>query len=428
MDKNQVARDIEKVVLQSLEKFPVLVLEGARQVGKTTLAQKICKQKEGVYLSLDSMITLEKVRRDPDHMLGNGERFVVIDEIQLLLGLERQVKFIVDNYRRNGMFLLTGSEDMGKMEAIKDALVGRQKTLHMRPFSQFEIFANKRSVVGQSKTEVSTGGDCNVIEQMFADKSPPDKSSEGLAKKVALGGYPAAVVATDKKEVLEEYLFDKIARELQRKNIGERLSHTPRLLRKIAGKIGKIKNIKELAEEIEQAPHVARDLFNLLANTLVLEPLPSLGEKIRKRSVTGKDKIYLNDSGTATTLQQLDDQDLAKSGYWGELLENFVLAELRKHLELSSFLRSASLCYFRENNGIEVDFVLAKNVNKGDLIAIEVKATKNLGRRDRSSLAEFKSLLPDRCKRAILFYGGDKTLRYDDGVEAWPLSSLLEPW
>lgn len=430
MDRKHIFCDMERAVLKHLEIFPVVVLSGARQVGKTTLAKRICRKKEGVFLTMESIKTKSEAMDDPDKTLGDGKNFMAIDEIQLYPEMLRQVKYVVDNDRRNGMFLLTCSGDMDWMWGFYDALVGRVMTLHMRPFSQFEIFANGEGMTQGRQNDASEENHCNVIERLFADDSPPDKGCEGLADAVERGGYPMvfSVAKEDKKNVLEQYLYVELAREFQRLFKGKGITDMPKLLGTLAERLGNGKNIKELAASIGQTPHVTDSLCSLFECFFLAEPLPSLREKLRKKEVSRKHRVYLNDSGLAATLLQLDGKDLHGSAHWLGLLRNFVLAELRKHLELSSFLRSASLCYYRESDGIKVDFVLAKNVDKGDLIAIDVKATKNLGRRDGASLAEFKSFMQGRCKRAIVFYEGDRTLRFDDGVEAWPLSSLLEPW
>lgn len=123
---------------------------------------------------------------------------------------------------------------------------------------------------------------------------------------------------------------------------------------------------------------------------------------------------------------KLDGKELAASSHWNPLLGNFVLAELRKHLELSSLLRTASLHYYNERNCFEVDFLL--QIDWESVVAVELQATKHLRVIDRVALAEFKKDLGKRCLRSIILYYGDKHVRYDDGVEAWPISSLVHPW
>lgn len=423
MNGSFVERDMEQAVSKGLKEFPVVVLQGARQVGKTTLARRLCEQLNGRYWTMDSMREMSRLRDDADE-LGDGSGFVVIDEIQLFPKLVRDVKRIVDKNRRAGMFLLTGSSDRYRMKVTFNPLGARQLQLFMRPYSQFELRGAK-SAGSQQASLLNPAGSGNVIDSILSGISPPDRPTEGLAEKVRKGGYPVMQSSGNKARITEVYLYEEILGDLLEAAREVGLEQQQLLFSKMAGNIGRIRNIRMISEDTDISEHLVKKINDHLSNMFIVEPLPSFGEKVRNRKFTKTNKIYMNDCGLATTLLGLDDVDLVSSPHWGMLVENFVLAELRKHKETSSLGPLSEFCYYRENNGIEVDFILKTT---SGCVAFEVKASKTVGGSDRSNLVEFKTALGKRCKRAIIFYGGEKTVKHDDGVEAWPISSLIEPW
>ncbi len=418
-----IERDIENAASEELKEFPVVVLQGARQVGKTTLAKRLCEQLDGQYWTMDSMREMSRLRDDPDQ-LGDGSGFVVIDEIQLFPELVREVKRIVDNNRRAGMFLLTGSADRYRMRVSFNPLGVRKKHLFMRPYSQFEL-RRAKGANSQHANSSKPAGSGNVIDSILSGLSPPDRTTEGLEVEVRKGGYPVMRSARSKAKSTEEYLYEEILGDLLEAAGEIGLEKQQLLFRKMAGNIGRIRNIRLISEDTDISEHLVKKVHDHLSNMFIVEPLPSFGEKVRNRKLTKTNKVYMNDCGLATTLLGLDDVDLVSSPHWGMLVENFVLAELRKHKETSSLGPLSEFCYYRENNGIEVDFILKTT---SGCVAFEVKASKTVGGSDRSNLVEFKTALGKRCKRAIIFYGGERTIKHDDGVEAWPISSLTEPW
>lgn len=419
-----VERDMERSVSEKLKEFPVVVLQGAPHVGMTTLANRLCDRLNGRLWTMNSMLQRARLRDDPDG-LSDGLGFVAVDGIQVFPELVRAVKRIVDSNSRAGMFLLTSSAGRHRMADMFDTLGAKREELCMRPCSQFELRGAASADSRQADGSARNARGNNVIEHILSGLIPPDRPTEGLAEEVRKGGYPVIRTARNNAEMKEAYLYEELMGDLL-ESAGEiGLEHQQLLLSNLARSIGRVRNIRDVAENSRISEHMAKKTHDHLSNMFIIETVPSFGEKIRKRSFTATDKVYFNDCGLATTMLGLDGEDIVSSPHWTRLVENFVLAELLKHKELCSLEPRSGFCHYRETSGIKVDFILKM---RSGCIAFGVNASKKVGRSDRSSLVEFKSALGKRCRRAIIFYAGEKTLKYDDGVEAWPISSLIEPW
>ncbi len=406
-------RSMESAALEGLQDFPAVVLEGARHVGKSHLAKGICRRLGGKLLDMDHMPTVSEVQSTQAKAIDRHPQMVAVGEVLAVKRLARHVKFLVDSNWREGMFLLTTSRFIDGKDTVNHALAGRLRTLHMRPLSQFELSSDCRA--GR-----------NFIEAVVSGATPPDRGADDIAGRVAHGGYPAVVSRRTKAHLMREYVNGAVESDVRRQLKARQYTDAPRMLACMANSLGQATNIRKMAGALGVSHFKADRLHKALVNLYVAEPLPSYRMPLRGRKVSTRPKTFLNDSGLGTTLLKLDGKDLEASAHWKPLLDNFVLSELRKHLELSSMQRAASLHYYNEHNHFEVDFLL--QIDWESVVAIELKAATHLRNLDRVALAKFRKDLGERCLRAIILYCGDKHVRYDDGVEAWPISSLIHPW
>lgn len=414
--RKRFAREIEGMIRSGLKKFPVVLLEGSRQVGKTNTVEEICAELGGAYITLDDMDSWLKAKLKPKDLLqGAKSGFVVVDEIQREPLLFITAKRYVDMYRRPGMFLLTGSSKRYKSKKNYESMSGRQQTLLMRPLSQAEI-ESARTGVGPAFV--------NVMDAIRDGLSPPDASCAGLKRRIWLGGYPIVVNSPrDKDKKIEEFILIEIINEFLMMGGGKSIAMLPRFLRKMTRKQGKVINIREIANECGLSGQEGKAVADMLDDSYVFEPLPSLGYPLGGKQLVRKAKVYLNDTGLSTNLLELDAKSVDSSPYWGTLLESFVLAELRKHLTTSSFSRLALPCHYKETEGIEVDIVFYDS-KRDTYIAIEVKASNRVDPSDWRNLETFRLMAHGKCERAILLYTGSKVERLSEGVEAWPVSCL----
>lgn len=419
MGVKYIRRDMEHAIEKALRNYPVVILGGAKQVGKTTLAKRICSKHGGRFLTLDDWKVRDELQ-DGHRLLGDGSDFVVVDEIQLNPELARSIKGIVDNDRRNGMFLLIGSSGRFRMAEKYRVLQGRSASFLLRPLSRFEISAGRRR-----KQPPNAPLFPNFIDSVLDGRSPTDRPAGNLEEIVEEGGYPMLLEVGNKALEMERYVHEEIFRPSAVKGKLQGMQARQALYRKLAESVGHLRSITDIAKATRQSDYYIEQLYELLSNNYLIEELPGFGEMLRNKKVTSTPKLYLNDSGMATIMLDVGDGGLFSSQAWGAILENFVLSELRKHKETSRLGPMHDFSYFRENNGIEVDFVLGKRLN---FLAFEVKATTKVRRHHTRNLSEFRKLMGKKCKRAILFHCGEHTVDYQNGVEAWPVSSLLHPW
>ena len=418
-----ITRQVERQVRRGLSLFPVVVLEGARQVGKTTTVKRICRKLGGTYMTMDDVDTLYEAETSPKELLSvakNG-RLVVIDVIQRMPSLILEVKRVVDNDGRPGMFLLTGSGDRYHMLVERKPLAGRCMSIVMRPMSTVEIESRNEDRTSIHGDGVDSGA--GVVEAMVAGAPPPASKSVRLADAVSLGGYPKCVLEPESKAVwINRFFQADLQASMRQATRSQSVVALPVFLSHVASRIGKQANLLKIAGEMGQSHHNTRVLHDLVGNAFVIEPLPGERRKFRKRNVQVRPKLYLNDTGLATTLLGLDGTSLPESQHWGALVENFVLAELRKSLEISR-LDAFSLSYFAESGGIDFDILLNCGPRDG-LIPIEVKAATKVRSQDIRNILEFKKMVGDKCKRGYLLYDGDEVVEMTGGIQAWPISCL----
>lgn len=419
-------RSIDGMLREALSRIPVVMLEGARQVGKTTTVKKICEEAGGEYLTLDQPFTFDQAASDPLELLSVVERgnLVVVDEIQLMPSLFRVIKYYVDKDRRPGMFLVTGSGDRHNMKTTIAPLAGRAVSKVLRPLSQSEVLTfsdvggPEEGSIGESRP---SGG---IIEAMADGEPPRPLPGFDLPKAVGTGGYPECVLKPEKKEEWISYVFEHdIAAAIRRVSKSGSVRALPRFLRQVAARLGKQANLSKIAREMSESVSVARALYDLLCNEYIIEPLPGHHKNYRKIRMASRDKLYLNDTGLATTLLSLDGQDLPATSGWGMLVENYVLNQLRNDVDLHHLPNSVQISHFIEHDGVDIDFVVSLG-SGGDVIPIEVKAATKVRRPDTKNIREFKRIAGKRCKRAVVVYGGDEAVELDGGVLAWPVSCL----
>lgn len=417
-----VSRDIAGKIHKTLELYPGVIITGARQVGKTVCSKQICSELGGRHVSLVKAENRSEAGRRPvDFLTQAPAKLLVVDEFQRVPRLMEAVMQVADEQGRNGMFLLTGSSDRHRFKKNHETAVGRVSSHFMRPFSQLEIEALR---VGSSQPVASGGKPFNMVDAMLSGESPDSHGCDGLEERVATGGYPKAVLSPRRREeILEDYVENDLVDELSSISASEAVWGVPDSLGKLAWKCGKQLNVNDYAKDAGLPQHTARRLVSLLANTFVVEPLPSLRENYSTNSCLRKPKVHLNDTGLACALLGLKGDNLQSSPVWSMLLESFVLSELRKHLAASSQPRFTDFRYFGDVSGFGIGLVLA-DLSKQNLVAFEVAESSRVSRSDWRSLHRFMLMTKGRCKRAILVYTGDEVVRLDENIEAWPVSFL----
>ena len=401
-------RWIEPRIDEALLDTPVVLLAGPRQAGKTTLVRQFAKR--GLhYLTLDDELTLLSAREDPVGMIRNLDR-AVIDEIQRVPQLLLAIKKSVDEDRRPGRFLLTGSANLMVLPAVADSLAGRMETLMLLPLSQSEI-ENRPA---------------NWVDRVFTGEilttNPPVLGSN-LVERVLRGGYPEAVARpTEKRRTAWARQYSNAILQRDVRDIAEidKLDQLPRFLRALAQTAGQMCNYSELGGEVGLDGKTVSRYISVFEQMYLLKRI-DVWARNRLKRVVKTPKLQFIDSGLLGVLTNIGHKDveLDKTGY-GHILESFVFGELLKHTTTSD--DDYRLLYYKDADKFEVDVVIENSA--GQLVGVEVKASATVKERDLRGLKKLASLAGDQFTAGVLLYDGDETMPLGSNLWAAPLSTL----
>lgn len=404
-------RYIQHRVATALADTRVVLLHGARQTGKSTLARQLALQRGGQYLTLDDPAIASLARTDPTALLSAGSEFTVIDEVQSAPALFPALKREVDRDPRPGRFLLTGSANVFMLPAIAESLAGRMEVLTLEPLSQLEIEASPH----------------NLVDALFGTAAwtrrtlPTDRAD--LLRRVVGGGFPEALARSEPQRRdawFGAYLTSLLQRDVRDYANIEGLHDLPRLLALLAARAGTLMNMAEVARATGLAHSTLRRYLALLEALFILQTLPAWSTNLGKRLVKAP-KVHLIDAGLTAHLRgHTDPAALLWSPQFGPVLETFVVQELRRHLRWA--VTAASAWHFRTAAGREVDLVLEA---AGQRIAgIEVKASANIDQGDFNGLRELAAAAGKNFVRGVVLYSGEQLVPFEPQLWAVPLSVL----
>ena len=401
-------RWIEPRITEALQDTPVVLLAGPRQSGKTTLVRQMAAQ-DMRYLTMDDELTLLSARKDPVGLIRSLDR-AVIDEIQRAPQLLLAIKKSVDEDRRPGRFLLTGSANLMALPTVADSLAGRMETLHLLPLSQSEI----------------EGRTANWIDSAFAGRIlTADKPALGatLIERVLQGGYPEAVIRpTERRRVAwaRQYIDAIIQRDVRDIANLEKLDQLPRFLSGLAQTAGQMCNYTQLGGQVGLDGKTAARYTGIFEQMYLLKRV-EVWARNRLNRIVKTPKLQFVDAGLLATLMGLGSNEaLQDRSRFGHVLETFVYGELLKHTTTSE--GDYRLLYYRDADQVEVDVVIENAA--GQIIGIEVKAAATVNAGDLRGLKKLASIAGAQFKMGVLLYDGTETLPLGDGLWAAPLSSL----
>ncbi len=404
-------RSVIPRLAEALGDTPVVLLQGARQTGKTTIARDVCSD-DREYLTLDDSAVLGAVRADPEGFVAGLAGPVAIDEVQLAPALFPAIKASVDRNREPGRFLLTGSANVLLLPTISESLAGRIELLTLWPLSQAEMEDSPRNFIDDA---FSPGVHPWSQRKVEADSS--------LWTRVQLGGYPE-VQARESSRRRSAWFGSYVTTILQRDiraiaNI-EGLASLPRLLELVASRTGGLLNYADLSRSLSMPQSSLKRYFGLLEAAFLVRLLPPWFTNLGKRLVKSP-KIQLIDTGLACSLLGIDNADTARSHTRaGALLENFVGMEVAKHATSSE--TAARIYHYRTTSGKEVDLLL--ETPDGTIVGIEVKAGATVQAGDFSGLRHLRDLVGERFRRGVLLHGGSDVVPFDKELVAAPVSCL----
>ncbi|MHB8523130.1 MAG: ATP-binding protein [Limisphaerales bacterium] len=389
---------------------PVVLLNGARQTGKTTLAQAIAEKTGAQYFTLDDAATLALAAGDPAGFIRNLPGPVVLDEIQKAPDLFPAIKLAVDKNRAPGRFLLTGSANVMTLPRLSESLAGRMEIIPLFPFSAGELAGRREGFVKR----LLDGAIANV-------KSTLTKND--LAARLVRGGYPeAGQRKADERRAawFASYISTILQRDVRELARVEGLHTLPNLLKLLAARASGLLNLADVGRDAG-LPHTTLTRYLALLETVFLvHRLPAWSPNLGKRLVKAP-KLHLVDSGLACHLMGADARRLGDDrSLLGRMLETFVVGELRKQLSWTD--PRTALYHFRTAAGSEADVVLERA--DGSVAAVEVKARATVAASDFAALRELRDQLGKRFRAGVVLYQGEQVVPFGDKLWLAPLPAL----
>ncbi|MFO1432240.1 MAG: ATP-binding protein [Candidatus Competibacteraceae bacterium] len=399
-------RELTPRLLRALQHLPVVVLSGLRQTGKSTLLQQEPElTQDRVYRTLDDFATLAAARANPEALLAED---AILDEVQrcpeLLLSLKRRV----DEQRRPGRFVLSGSANLALLSHVSETLAGRAAYFTLHPMT-------RREMQGQ------TGQPPFLVEFIRSQTMPRGAVEPVSDHEVLTGGLPPACLGpTDAVgEWFRGYVQTYVERDVrQLAQITDMIAfHT--LTQLAALRTGQVLVISTLARDAKLSAAKAGRYLDLLEASFVIRRLPAF-LKNRSSRLIKSPKLYLTDSGLAahlagvTTIEPGRDELLR-----GALFETYVTQNLSALLE--AHLAEAQLSYWHEQGRHEVDLVIESG---RQVFALEIKAATRWSESDLSGLRAFVDRTP-ACVAAVLVYNGREAVKLEGKLYAIPLAHLL---
>lgn len=390
MEHAILARLLEKSLSERLRVMPAVVVTGARQTGKSTLARELTPGRR--FRSLDDLDILDLARRDADTLLAGAEP-LTLDEVQREPALLQAVKREIDRRRTPGRFLLTGSANLALMRRVSESLAGRASYLTLRPMTRREQLGSGRCGVWEELIDAEDEDWLDLVA------SQPGREEDWRAT-ARRGGFPfpAVHLADDRERAIwfDGYVRTYLERDLQALSSISALPDFRRLMRATCLRIGQLVNQTELGRDVALPQPTVHRYLNLLETSYLLVRVPAYAVNRTKRLIKSP-KLYWGDTGVALHLAQ-------ETTPGGAYLENLILNDLLAWRDAR--LDRAEILYWRTSLGEEVDFV----IEVGDrLLPIEIKATKRPRLRDARHLRTFRAEYGDQARPGLLLHAGTVT-------------------
>jgi uncharacterized protein len=390
----------------------VVVINGARQTGKSTLARLVAAAFPGSELRyLDEAPVRAAAQADPS-LFVRHDGLLVIDEVQRVPDLFLAIKHEVDTDPRPGRFLLTGSARLPGLQEIPDLLPGRAETIELSPLSQGEVDRSPD----------------RFVEALFRHgvniRVPPsDLRRDDYLDRALRGGYPEAVHRTDpgrRARFFESYITDLVNRDVRQLTEIERPADMRRLVNLVAACTASLAVPAALASRLQVPASTVKRYLNLLDLLFITRRIPAWSTNLTTRAVATP-KLVLTDSGLAAHLTGMSlRRARTPTAPVGPLVETFVLGELTRQLALTE--KPVRLYHYRDRDQYEVDAVLESA--SGEVVACEVKAAETVRSEDFRGIQRLTRRLGDQLVAGIVLYAGGQSLPFGDRLCAWPISAL----
>ena len=403
VDTSTLPRLVGSALGDRLRVMPAVVVTGARQTGKSTLAQYLAPGPRR-FLSLDDLDVVDIVRKDPESLL-EGSQPVTLDEVQREPDLLHAVKRSIDRQRQPGKFLLTGSANLLLMRQVSESLAGRASYLTLWPMT---------------RREQAGLGQCGVWDELLSSReedwigllSGQPKKSDDWGELARRGGFPTTAVhlktASDRAIWFDGYVRTYLERDLQVLSAIAALPDFRRLMRATSFRLGQLVNQAELGRDVALPQPTVHRYLNLLETSYLLVRVPAYAVNRTKRLIKSP-KLYWGDTGVAMHLAEGVEPT-------GAHLENIILLDIVAWRDAR--VDRAEVYYWRTATGEEVDFVIEAG---GRVLPIEIKSSSRPRLADATHLRSFRAEYGKKARSGLLLHTGST-------IEWLTPDVLAAPW
>jgi len=423
---NYLKRNLEEIIVKSLQTFSCIYINGPRQVGKTTLVRRVAQEYlDAEYITFDDPFMLAKAKESPMNFLNEYKKSIILDEIQMVPELFRPLKIRIDEIRQKGLekkqkIILTGSTNIMTIPKLANALVGRMAIFTLYPLSCTEILNNKNSK--------------NFIEYLFntdfSHKKIKNKNQINIDDIITKATFPEislsikkSIKPYQKKEWFNNYIRTILDRDIKEISEIQKIDAFPRLLQALAGRTGSLLNDANISQSLSLDKMTTKRYRILMEAVFLIKRVQPWLNNIGKR-VFKSPKLFFIDTELLLSILNTDIHDLKEKNknLYGHIIENFIGMELLKQISYLPTIHENNLYHYRDRTD-EVDFVIEKSFD--EIIGIEIKAKTNLDfSKDTKGLKTLELVSGKKFKKGIILYQGDTIQSCSNNIWAVPMSML----
>ena len=405
-------RWLETNIREALLDTPVVLLHGARQTGKSTLAQQIGRDLGAAHRTLDDETTRAAAISDPYSFLADGDGLLIVDEVQRVPELFIAIKRLVDENRRPGRYLLTGSANVFLLPRLNESLAGRLEVTQLHPLAQGEIEGIAPDLLDRLFSP--------DLAQVLTNHAP--LAATKLLERIVTGGFPESLVRSERRRQawFDAYTAALLTRDVRDISQIEDLSALPRLLTLLSSRVMSLVNHADLSRTLDIPQTTLKRYFALLEAMFMVSLLPAWTRNVGRRLIKAPKLLLLDTGITASRLGWTSGYLAQNRGSIGFILEQFVTLEL---LRLAATNPSNyGVYHYRTASNQEVDVVVESRL--GTVLGFEVKASLSVSASDFNGLNALQEDAGQGFHAGFVVYSGADFVRFGERLWAIPIAAL----